>query len=369
MSATKPAPHGRRHDPTTSEDHPVERPAARHCPLTLTIAAPVRMLNLELPSHPVYDAAELVWFDDAERGTGMLAFLTRRPDRVVDHYVQPGLRLTPEDFHLGGGSRSWNVTDIDPARLEIGPDGVVAAASFVDVDGRRIELAIDDRDGRRRRRSSLLAPVSADIEVPQSLLVIWMPTFDLVRVTDPPATIRIDGEPVETHRIPLERLHRQRIIKYTSDLLAVEVNREGTRELGTGPGEAVLTPDGRAIRAVVAGRDGHRARLLLWPPLPDLTTLRDGELVTGRWGLQVDEARLVAGPWSARRSADRVELDLDTDTPWQPRGLPWLLWTLTRVVPAFRRWPTTYRWRATVDLTGPLTVTGRWERTDGTRRR
>ena len=369
MSGAEPAPDGLQHDHPASEDSHPDRPAARHCPLTLTIAAPVRMLNLELPSHPVYDAAELVWFDDAERGTGMLAFLTRRPDRVVDHYVQPGLRLTPEDFHLGGGSRSWNVTDIDPARLEIGPDGVVAAASFVDVDGRRIELDIDDRDGQRRRRSSLLAPVSADIEVPQSLLVIWMPTFDLVRVTDPPATIRIDGEPVETHRIPLERLHRQRIIKYTSDLLAVEVNREGTRELGTGPGEAVLTPDGRAIRAVVAGRDGHRARLLLWPPLPDLTTLRDGELVTGRWGLQVDEARLVAGPWSARRSADRVELDLDTDTPWQPRGLPWLLWTLTRVVPAFRRWPTTYRWRATVDLTGPLTVTGRWERTSVARRR
>jgi len=83
----------------------------------------------------------------------------------------------------------------------------------------------------------------------------------------------------------------------------------------------------------------------------------------------VDDARLVAGPWSARRSADRVELDLDTDTPWRPRGLPWLLRVLTRVVPAFRRWPTTYRWRATVDLAGPLTVAGRWERTAVTRRR
>ena len=363
MTASEPAPDGHQRHHPPREDPAVDRPAARHCPLSLTIAAPVRMLNLELPSHPVYDAAELLWFDDAERGTGMLAFLTRHPDRVVDHYVQPGLRLTPEDFHVGGGIRSWNVTDIDPARLEIGPDGVVAAASFLDVDGRRIELDIDDRDGRQRRRSSLLAPVSADIELPHSLLVAWMPTFDLVRATDPPATIRIDGETVETHRIPLERLHRHRVIKYTSDLLIVEVNRDGTRELGTGPGEVISTPDGRGIRAVVAARDGHRAQLLLWPPLPDPTTLRDGELVTGRWGLKVDEARLVAGPWSARRSADRVELDLDTDTPWRPRGLPFLLWALTRVVPAFRKWPTTYRWRASVDLAGPPTVAGSWERT------
>jgi len=104
------------------------RPA--FCPLSLSVAEPVRMLDFELPEHPVYDAGELRWFDDDERGTGMLAFLTRRPDRVVDHEVQPGLRLDPATFPLGGGNRSWNVTDIDPARLEVTRDGVVAEAGF-----------------------------------------------------------------------------------------------------------------------------------------------------------------------------------------------------------------------------------------------
>ncbi len=385
------------------------------CPLSLSIAAPVRMLNFELPEHPVYDAGELLWFDDDERGTGMLAFLTRRPDRVVDHYVQPGLRLDPEGFHIGGGTRSWNVTDIDPARLEVTSDGVVADASFVDVDGRRIEIHVDDRDGRPRRRSGMLAPVSAGIEVPRSLFVVWMPTFDLVRSSEPPATIRIDGEDVATERIPLEQLHRQRIIKYMDTLIAVEVNPDrrddhapptaaepgapsqepsavgagqatdsadpggddpatiapvGGRERGTSVNdEVVTTADGRAIRAVAASRDGHRARVLLWPPMPDPTNMADGEAATGRWGLQVDEARLVSGPWSARRTGSRVDLELDTDTPWRPGRLPWLLRGLTIAVPDFRRWPTTYRWQGRVELTDPQSVTGGWERTPPTRRR
>lgn len=344
------------------------------CPLTLSLAAPVRMLNFELPEHPVYDAGELLWFDDDERGTGMLAFLTRRPDRDVDYYVQPGLQLDPASFHLGGGTRSWNLTDLDPARLEVTEDGVVAEAGFVDTDGRRIEIHVDDRDARPRRRAGMLAPVSDGIEVPRSLFVVWMEGFDLVRTTRPPATIRIDGEDVDTHRIPLERLHRQRVIKYTPALLAVEVNPDltdgddGDHAPGTSANDEVVTTD-EGIRAVVAARDGHRARLLLWPPMPDPTTIADGAEVAGRWGLQVNGARLVSGPWSARRTGRQVGLVLDTDTPWRPGRLPWLLRGLTVAVPAFRRWPTTYRWQGSVQIDDPPVVTGRWERTEATPRR
>ena len=137
--------------------------------------------------------------------------------------------------------------------------------------------------------------------------------------------IRIDRQGLATERTPLQRLHGQRVIEYVDTLLAVEVNpdrcagprprtRGGNRqppvqdhEPGTSVNdEVVTTADGRAIRAVVAARDGHRARLLLWPPMPDPTTMADGEGAAGRWGLQVDEARLVSGPWSACRTGSRV---------------------------------------------------------------
>ena len=154
------------------------RPMASSPPL-LRADGFAAMLNFEIADHPVYDDLELQWFDDAAHGTGMRAFLGRRGSRVVDYYAQRGLRLDPADYQIGAGTGAWVETDIADARLEISDDGVHAAALFTDLDGRRIEVRIDDRDGRRRRRGGLLAPVSAAIERPSSLLLVWLPTCDL----------------------------------------------------------------------------------------------------------------------------------------------------------------------------------------------
>ena len=96
------------------------------CPFSLTVEPIARMLNLELADHPVYDGLELQWFDDDVHGTGMLAFLSRRAGRAVDYYAQPGLRLDPAGYRIGGGTRSWNETEFAVARLEVADDGVDA---------------------------------------------------------------------------------------------------------------------------------------------------------------------------------------------------------------------------------------------------
>jgi hypothetical protein len=54
---------------------------------------------------------------------------------------------------------------------------------------------------------------------------------------------------------------------------------------------------------------------------------------------------------------------LDVDERWKPGRLPWLMRVVTTVVPVFRRWPTTYRWRAEVRLEPAASMTARWERT------
>ena len=150
-------------------------------PPALRIGSFDAMLNFDIADHPIYDGLELQWFDDAAHGTGMLAFLTRRDSHVVDYYRQRGLRLDPGDYQIGAGTGVWIETDFADALLEVSDDGVHAAALFTDADGRRIEVRVDDRDGRRRRRGGLLAPVSAAIEKPTSLFLVWLPAFDLVR--------------------------------------------------------------------------------------------------------------------------------------------------------------------------------------------
>lgn len=324
---------------------------------TSVIAA---MLNVEFSDHPHYDALELQWFDDAEHGTGMLAFLTRTGSHIVDYYRQPGLHLDPAGFQIGAGTGVWAFAEFEAARLEVSDDGVRADAVFTDAEGRRIEVHVDDRDGRRRRPGALLAPVSDGIINPASLFMVWMPRFDLVRTGGRPPVFRIDDQDLRVGQLPGARLHRRHLIKYAAPLVVIEAFPDAAAD-----DEAHLWDAAQTIRAggivECAPAHGGTVRLAFAPSPPDAAALPDGAVERGRWSVAADRTELAAGEWSVGRDAERVAATLNVTTGWTPRGLPLLMRIVTRIMPVFRRWPTTYRWLATL---GPgAVVSAGWQRT------
>ena len=338
----------------------------RLTPLSLRLEQIAGMLNAELANDPVYDGIELQWFDDDRHGTGMLVFLSRREDRRVDYYQQRGLNLHRSGYHLGAGTRSWTEIDFDVARLDVAHDGVDAVVVFKDVDERVIEVRVNDRDGRSRQRGGLLAPVGAAIENPSSLLLVWMPSFDLVRRTDTAPVIRIAGRDAQTGRLPGARLHRRHLIKYAAPVLAIEVNRahDGPISSAVAAAQSEGWESGR-VRTLSAQDNDHEARLVLDPGLPDLRGL-GSSAERGRWHVEVDGARLTGGAWSAIGSGSEAYVAFDVDEQWNPGRLPWLMRLVTTLVPVFRRWPTTYQWRCDVRLQELPTVSSRWQRTGST---
>jgi hypothetical protein len=136
--------------------------------------------------------------------------------------------------------------------------------------------------------------------------------------------------------------------------------------VGPCPPEAIAqpTPDGWRVTGLAAEGDGHRARLHLAPGLPDLGSLAEGRQVHGRWWVTFDDTRLTGGAWHAHRAGDVARLELDVDERWRPGWLPALMRFVIRFVPTFRRWPTTYRWRAEVRLGNQPTMTAAWERVE-----
>jgi hypothetical protein len=339
------------------------------CPFDLHLDSIPQLLNCELPDHPVYDALEVQTFDDAQRGTGMLAFLQRRADGKVDYYMEPGLRLNRAGYRIGAGIGEW-VADhrFDAARLVIAADGVDADIRFTDLEGRVIELRVDDRDGRRRRRARLLAPVSANIVNPGSLMIVYLRGFDLVRAVGRPPVVRIDGEDVAIGVLPGARLHRRHLIKYTGPLTTATLNRthDGPVALVTSASPGLeLSAGDRGVGAWSVHDGLHCARFELTPALPDLRDLTDRRSVQGRWRFDVDGDTITGGTWAAHRTAARVSLELAVTQRWQPADrLPPLIRAVTTVIPVFRRWPTTYRWHATVRLGTQPTMVSRWERTE-----
>jgi hypothetical protein len=334
-------------------------------PMSLRIGPLAGLLNAELADDPVYDGVEVQWFDDDLHGTGMLAFLSRRDDQTVDYYVQPGLRLDPRGYEIGAGARSWTVMEFEVAEFVVAHDGVAARARFTDVDGRLIELHVDDRDGVRRRRARLLAPVSAGVLRPTSLLLVWMNEFDLVRVTGTAPLIRIGGRDAAVGRLPGARLHRRHLIKYAASVVIVELNPDDAQTNASDAPAGVTSAGDGCISAVVAAQGGHTAEVQFRPAIPDLRTLADGPLTLGRWAVTVDGAHLTGGTWSVTRAGDEVDVALDGLERWRPGPLPWLMAMVTTVVPVFRRWPTTYTWRGKATLGAAPSVIGRWRRTGG----
>jgi hypothetical protein len=223
--------------------------------------------------------------------------------------VQPPRHGTmdPELAQAGGELGAWVEADIDPARFDISEDGV-------DVDVRLADLA---------------------------------------------------GRAITTGRLPGAWLHRRRLVKYTADPTVVVVNRAHDSPVSTVGTQALggveVTADANGITGLRAGSGRHTANLVLEPALPDLATLTSGG--RGVWRLGVDDdPAVVGGIWTAQRRGDRVDLVLDVTRGWRPKGLPPLMAAVTRVAPVFRRWPTTYRWTATVTLGDQPTLRSRWER-------
>jgi hypothetical protein len=364
-------PGGAHRGAPSTEATPATTAPALLWPFGLTVEQGPLMVNCEIDD-PVYEAVELQWFDDAEHGTGMLAFLQRRDDRRVDYYVQPGLTVDRSGYELGGGTGRWVETDFARAWLEIGADGVVAQACFTDVDGRAIEVAVDDRDAGPRRPGELLAPVSAGVDEPRALLLVYLYGFDLVRRGALEPVVRIGGRVASPGRLPGAWLHRRHLIKAAGPLtvarLCPDPGDDTAPEEVVASGTVHVDESGTRLTGASAGHDGASAQLVLEPGLPALAGLSEGSPAGGAWRIIVDGRQITGGRWHATRHGDEVDLGLDVTRRWRPpSGLPPLLRIVTRVIPVFRRWPTTYRWRATVTLGDPPTMTSTWERVDGDR--
>jgi len=341
---------------------PGKEPMSTVTPFSLDLALVGRMVNAELARHPVYKGVEVQWYDDARHGRGLVVFLSRTGSGLTDVYREAGLTLDPSLYAIGAGLGEWRQTEFEPGRLDVDASGVAVEVSFDDVDGRTVEISLDDRGPGERRWARFLAPMGAEVEQPHALPLVWMSRFDLVRRRGHGPRVRIGGERVETGRLPGERLLGRRLIKVASDLCVVSVLPDGG-----GHPEQVATPgpDG-GLEAFEVSEDDHRARLAFDPPFPALDSLRDRSPATGVWRVRIDGSPLAGGSYTATRRGGTVDVDLEVTEGWRPEGLPPLMKVVTTVVPVFRRWPTTYRWHGTVALDGGET-SGGWHRIGSSR--
>ncbi len=336
-------------------------------PFRVSLEAMEGLVVASFRDDPEFEALEPQVFDDSVNGRG-LRVLRYRKNGKVDVYWEPGVRVDP-GFTVGAGVGDFGETAMEPARLEIDERGLDVQVGFTDAQGRRVELSVREEAGGRRG-FPLLAPVGADIVEPTRLFLVYMPAIDLVRRSGPEVAARIGDRVLKLASLPV-LLGGRRVwfIRYAAKPVIGVLNPPADRPVVT----ELRAPGAREVEGmtVVADGDGAVTRLCAGPVelsfepgFRSLTELGESATAGGRWSIGLAGERITGGSWSACRTGARVEVGLDVTDRWKPRDLPLSMKVLVRVVPKFRVWPTTYRWRGVIELAGTPAMSGRWERVE-----
>ena len=342
-------------------------------PITLELSPIRRLLIIDIADDPTYRTLEPQVLD-GPGGEGVV-LLAYRHDGHVELYAPSGFDVDPSGYDgLGNGLAGIHHATFQRARFEVADDGLHLDLAFTAPNGRRFDLHLHEHLAGPRDRFPVLAPVGGAFDTPAFFPFLWLPGMSFVPARGSEVEVRVDGQPRDVPGLPLPVGGRRCLMaRYDPDVLVCQVNPDSVRAptrvrtLG-GPGPAaadvdvVEAADGYAIAAVRVTRGGHTCAAVLDPPLPDLRSLPVPTHRSGAILLQADHTTELRARYELTRGEDRVDLMIDDFGPWRTRLRRPLLALLFRL-PIFRRWPTSYRWEASLDLATPQErLTSRWTR-------
>ena len=338
-------------------------------PITLKLGSIRRLLVIDVDDDPTYRTLEPQVLDGPDGGVALLAY---RHDGHVELYAEPHVRVDPAGYDgLGKGLLGIHHTEFRAARFEVTDDGLKVDVAFTAPNGRRIDLRMHEHLSGPRDGFPVLAPVGGSFDSPAFFPFIWLPGLSFVPVRNTEVLLRVDGEQRSIPRLPLPLGGRRCLMaRYDPDVMACELNPtrstdlpqvpvHGTAEAGAERVDVTDVDGRRGLAAVWVRREGHTCGVVLEPPLPDITDLSPGERHEGALRLRADASVELEGRYALHRVDDRIHLEVDGIGPWRTRQRRPLLAVLFRL-PIFRRWPTTYRWQATLDLADGSVPGSRW---------
>jgi hypothetical protein len=343
-------------------------------PISLELSPIRQLLIIDIADDPTYRTLEPQILDGPhDHGLVLLAY---RHDGQVELFVPSGREVDPSGYDgLGDGLLGVHEAAFEAARFEVTDDGLQLDLALVTPSGRRFDLHIHERLAGPRDRFPVLAPVGGAFDAPAFFPFLWLPGLSFVPVRGTEVDVKVDGQRRNVPRLPLPIGGRRCLMaRYDPDVLVCQLNPDGVRTPTRVPADVAVGSQGSAIdvvevdggygiAAVRVAHGGHTCAALLDPPLPDLRSLPARDARRGSILLQADDATELRGHYELTRVEDRIDLVIEGFGPWRTRSRRPLLALLFRL-PIFRRWPTSYRWQATLDLTTTAQerLTGRWSR-------
>ncbi len=337
------------------------------------------LINFEADPDDVYIGFEPQVFDDDVHGRGFLV-IAWRTDGYVDVYHQPSMNLNPDMYQITGkGLMQMSERPLKDAFLEIGANGVSTYFSFEDTKGREIEVQVRESSSKKRKPFGLLAPMGDAVENPTSMPLVLLKDFYFVRRADTKVMIRIDERIHQPDALPLPiDFQTMYFIRYSPDPLILLLNPDANTVLHpltivdkkTAVSDQlqydlVHHADQLEIQTIRGSQNGQIVELHFSPALPNLVNLKDQIKLEGEFFITGDVfLGMISGIYKIKKQQETVQMELIPADGWQPYEKKMSVNFLYYINDMFKKWPSTYRWQAVIDLSEPeiVHIESKWKR-------
>lgn len=169
--------------------------------------SPIRKLAIipfEKSLDTVYRGFELQFIEGEPYGTGYRV-LAYRNDRSVDVYDDMSLNMgVNERFNVVENGLNKHVqTMINNVQLYKVDNNQIITFEFVDIQGRKISVHIEEKGKRKSKGMNLLAPIGVGSKVPEYLPVFFMYDFDFICKRKSVVSCKIDGKEIKIDNFPI----------------------------------------------------------------------------------------------------------------------------------------------------------------------
>jgi len=217
-------------------------------------------------------------------------------------------------------------------------------------------------------------------ENPSALPLVFLHDFYFVRKKHTSISISIGEKSHKPDELPIPMdFSKMLFTRYSSDPLIVAFNREtdesiphleiqqGTNKLSTEDSHySIKWVSGKPrIKSIEKTSGKHVIRLKFEPSYPQIEDIEEDSIFEGEFEIEGDlSAGKIRGEYDVKRRGDRLTLRMTPSFGWIPKADKLSLKFLYIAVKMFKKWPSTYRWIATINQNenGEFFMKSTWKR-------